>query len=80
MKPKLNHKQSMLLSAFYTMSQEREYVDSPRKIKTRDMLLFEEINGSLGYASDVFRFVINDIDGHYMKEENAEIKRLREKK
>ena len=70
----------MLLSAFYTMSQERDYIDSPRKIKTCDMLQFEAINGCMGYASDIFRFLINDIDGHYMKEENAEIKRIRDKK
>ena len=79
MKPKLTPKQLMLLSAFYNMSQERDYVDSPRKIKRSDIQYFQSENGNIGYPSDVFTFLISDIDSHYMKEENAEIQRQRDR-
>lgn len=76
LKPKLTGKQANLLSAFYSMGQDRQYMNgAPLPIKSADIREHQKHNGSCGYAGDLFEMAIKTIDQEYVTHKCEEIKR-----
>lgn len=76
LKPILTYRQTGLIAAFNTLSQERELSQSTlAPIKDMHIHYYQRYNGSLGYAPDLFVFAINDLDQDYTNRRFEELKR-----
>lgn len=80
LKPNLTDQQSLLLSAFYKLSQERATNNNaPLPIKECDIRYYQQFNGSCGYADDLFAIAINSIDNEHIKQQCEELRRKADK-
>ena len=75
-KPELTQRQAVLLSSFYRLSQERSLDQGvPLSIKDKDIIYYQEINGSHSFPDDLFMMAIREIDSEYIEQKIEEIRR-----
>ena len=67
-KPTLTNNQNKLLSAFYSLSNDRDTEQGqPQPIKGKDIYAYQDRKGSHGYPDDLFETAINSIDQKYIE-------------